>query len=232
MKIFHENLVAIHMKQDKINLDKSISVGFSVLDLSKTLMYDFHYNYMKKKYGDKAKLLFTDTDSLCYEIETDDIFKDMWEKKELFDFSDFPDDCKYFDATNKKVIGVFKSETGFIVIIEFVGLRSKMYSILPEKKDEEGKEEEKKKETKRERKAKGIKKGVIEKDLKHQTYVDVLKNGTQQMASMKTIRSDHHQVYSYTINKIGLSAYDDKRYILDDGMNTLAIGHYKTTEAL
>ena len=93
-------------------------------------MYDFHYNYIKNKYVDKARLLFTDTDSLTYEIEADDVYQDFWKDKHLFDNSDYPKDSPFFDNTNKKVIGKFKDEAAGLSIVEFVGLRSKMYSYL------------------------------------------------------------------------------------------------------
>ena len=75
--IFSEELVAIHMKKTKLDFNKPVYLRMCILDLSKTVMYDFHYNYIKKKYGDKAKLLFTDTDSLIYEIETENFYKDI-----------------------------------------------------------------------------------------------------------------------------------------------------------
>ena len=90
-------------------------------------MYDFHYHYMKKKYGLKAQLLFTDTDSLCYEVKTDDIYRDMAGDRDLFDFSGYPIEHPCYDATNKKVIGKMKDETASVPIKEFVGLRAKMY---------------------------------------------------------------------------------------------------------
>ena len=94
-----------------------------ILDLSKTLMYDFHYNYIKQKYGEKAKLLFTDTDSLTYEIEAEDVYQDFWNDRAKFDNSDYPEKSVYLDKTNKKVIGKFKDEAAGTPIVEFVGLR-------------------------------------------------------------------------------------------------------------
>ena len=129
-KIFNENLVAVHKIKETLTLNRPAYIGMCILDLSKTLMYDFHYNYIKKKYGDKAKLLFTDTDSLTYEIETNDVYQDFWNDKNRFDNSDYDQDSQYFDKTNKKVIGKFKDEAAGIPITEFVGLRSKMYSYI------------------------------------------------------------------------------------------------------
>ena len=135
-KIFNDNLVAVHNVKEQLVLNKPVYVGFCILDLSKWLMYDFHYGYTKNKYGEKAQLLFTDTDSLCYEVETEDFFKDMYDNKHLFDLSDIDDENptigKYKDITNKKVIGVFKPEHVNSNIKEFIGLRSKMYSLLLE----------------------------------------------------------------------------------------------------
>ena len=129
-KIFNENLVAVHKIKETLTLNRPAYVGMCILDLSKTLMYDFHYNYIKEKYGNKARLLFTDTDSLTYEIEAKDVYQDFWNDKDRFDNSDYPENSPYFDKTNKKVIGKFKDEAAGIPITEFVGLRSKMYSYI------------------------------------------------------------------------------------------------------
>ena len=107
-KIITEDLIAVHKIKETLNLDRPAYIGMCILDLSKTLMYDFHYNYIKKRYNNKAKLLFTDTDSLCYEIETQDIYEELWQDRNLFDNSDYPKDSKCLDSTNKKVIGKFK----------------------------------------------------------------------------------------------------------------------------
>ena len=127
-KIFNEDLVAVHKIKETLTLDRPAYVGMCILDLSKTVMYYFHYNYTKSRYNNKAKLLFTDIDSLCYEIETRDVYKELWEDKQLFDNSDYPKDSLYFSVENKKVIGKFKDEAAGMPIVEFIGLGSKMYS--------------------------------------------------------------------------------------------------------
>ena len=129
--ILSENLISIHMKKTKLTFDKPMYLGMSILDLSKTLMYNFHYNYIKKKYGHKAELLFTDTDSLMYEIQTEGFYKDISEDvKDRFDTSDYPPNhpSGIPSGWNKKELGMFKNEIRGEVIDEFVGLRAKMYS--------------------------------------------------------------------------------------------------------
>ena len=108
-------------------LNKPIYVGFTVLDLSKWKMHDFHYNFIKKNFN--AKLLFTDTDSLTYEIKSENVYEEFYKQKDLFDFSNYSKDSKFFDDANKKVIGKMKDEFGGVIVDEFVGLKSKMYSI-------------------------------------------------------------------------------------------------------
>nr|DAC81289.1 TPA_asm: PolB [Corynactis coral adintovirus] len=211
-KIFNENLVAVHKIKETLTLNRPAYVGMCILDLSKTLMYDFHYNYIKKNYGDKAKLLFTDTDSLTYEIEAEDVYRDFQNDQNKFDNSDYPESSPYFDKSNKKVIGKFKDEAAGVPICEFVGLRSKMYSYM--KDDQKGGKT-----------AKGVKKSVIQNSITHENYVDTLFNKKQMHSKMKTIRSQNHELGSYEINKISLSCFDDKRYILEDGVTSYAYGH-------
>ena len=213
-KIFNENLVAVHKIKETLTMNRPAYIGMCILDLSKTLMYDFHYNYIKHKYGNKAKLLFTDTDSLTYEIETKDAYKDFFKDKSKFDNSDYPENSTYFNITNKKIIGKFKDEAAGVPIIEFVGLRSKMYSYM--KDDMNGGKT-----------AKGIKTNVIKKDIKHEDYKNVLFNNKQIHHKMKTIRSEKHQLGSFELNKISLSCFDDKRFIHQNGITSYAYGHYK-----
>ena len=213
-KIIDENLVAVHKIKETLTLNRPAYVGMCILDLSKTLMYDFHYNYINKKYGDKANLLFTDTDSLTYEIEAEDVYSNFWKDKNRFDNSDYAQDSQYFDKTNKKVIGKFKDEAAGIPITEFVGLRSKMYSYMRDN-DKGGKT------------AKGIKKNIIKKNITRKNYKNVLFNNEQMHHTMKTIQSNNHKLGSYELNKVSLSCFDDKRYIHDNGVTSYAYGHYK-----
>ena len=230
-KIFNENLVAVNMKKNFLKLDKPTYVGMCILDLSKVLMYDFHYNFIKAKYGDKAQLLFTDTDSLCYHIQTDDIYEDFDQYRDMFDNSDYNKSSKYYFDYNKKVIGKMKDETAGHIITSFVGLKSKMYSYLVElQHDLLNKDKEvikRKGEINNLKKAKGITKNVTKRDLEHQHYLSCLTNSTISKNKIKTIRSVCHNVSSYEINKTSLSCYDDKRYILEDGISSYAYGHYR-----
>ena len=215
--IFSENLVSVHMKKVKLTMNKPVYLGMCILDLSKTIMYDFHYDYIKPKYGDKAKLLFTDTDSLMYEIETEDFFKDISrDVKDRFDTSDYPENHPSGIPTgiNKKVLGMFKDEAAGKINKEFVGLRSKLYSFVM---DEGG-------ETK---KCKGIKRNVVENSITHEDYKTCLRTGKEQLRRQNILRSYQHEVYTEEVSKVALSAEDDKRYILNDGIHTLAWGHYK-----
>ena len=161
-KIFSENFVAIYEIRPALTLNKPIYVGFSILDLSKSLMYQFHCNYIKTKYKNCAKLLFTDTDILVYEIETNDVYEDFYEDKDLFDSSDYPKDSKFFDSSNKKVVDKMKDDFKGKIISEFVGLKSKIYSLI-----DVGKEENKK--------AEGVDKNVA-KNIRRKEYANVLFN--------------------------------------------------------
>ena len=216
-KIFSENLVSVHLKKTSLTMNKPVYLGMCILDLSKTIMYDFHYNYIKPKYGEKAKLLFTDTDSLMYEIQTEDFYKDIsGDVKDRFDTSDYPENHPSGIPTgiNKKVLGMFKDEAAGKIIKEFIGLRAKLYSFIME--DE--------KENKR---CKGVKKQVVENSITHEDYKTCLRTGKEQLRKQNILRSYEHEVYTEEVNKIALSSIDDKRYILDDGIHTLAWGHHR-----
>ena len=216
-KIFNENLISVHMKKTSLTMNKPVYLGMCILDLSKTIMYDFHYNYIKPKYGEKAKLLFTDTDSFLYEIETEDFYKDIsGDVKDRFDTSDYKENHPSGIPTgiNKKVLGMFKDEAAGKRIKEFVGLRAKLYSFIME----DGKEN---------KRCKGVKKQVVESSITHEDYKTCLRTGKEQLRKQNILRSYEHEVFTEEVNKIALSALDDKRHILSDGIHTLAWGHHK-----
>ena len=213
--IFSKKLAAVHMKKVSLKFNKPVYLGMSILDISKTLMYDFHYNYIKPKYGENAKLLFTDTDSLAYEIQTEDFYRDISYDVELrFDTSNYPKDhpSGILTGVNKKVIGMFKDEASGKQIVEFVGLRAKLYSYIVEDSYEE-------------KKCKGVKKAVIKKTITFNDYKYCLFDNKPAMRKMNVIRSHLHTVYTETVNKIALSPFDDKRIIREDNIHTFAYGY-------
>ena len=221
--IFDPNLVAIHMKKTDIYFNKPIYVGQAILDRSKTLMFDFHYNYIREKYANKSELLFTDTDSLMYHIQTDDFYSDIsLDIKDKFDTSDYPSDHQsgILTGVNKKVIGMFKDEVAGKQITHFVGLRPKLYSFKIENWMEV-------------RKCKGIKKNVVKKGINFEDYVKCLFSSEKQMKTMKIIRSENHDIFSKEVNKVALSCDDNKSIINKNKVNTLAINErniYTTTD--
>ena len=160
---------------------------------------------LKKKI--KAELLLTDTDSLTYKIKSENVYEEFYKGKDLFDFSNYSEDSKFFDDTNKKVIGKMKDEYGGVIIDEFVGLKSKMYSI----KKIDGSESST---------AKGVNIATEFNEFK-----DVLFNKKIIRHKMKRIQAKKHKLGTYEIDKISLSCFDDKRYVSDDGIHTLAYFH-------
>ena len=208
---FSDELSAIPVNKTNPMLNKPIYVGFSVLDLSKKLMYKWYYNNLKKRYRENCTLLYTDTDSLLVDIKTHNIYKDMAESKDKYDFSDYPKDHPLYGELNKKILGKMKDECAGIPIAEYVGLRPKLYSIL--RSDEQ-----------LIKKAKGIKKYVLKKQINFENYKDTLFNKTKSKHSMNMLRSVKHNIYGLTVKKATLSPLDTKRYIAPDGITLYAFG--------
>ena len=231
--IFCENpdFCAIEMRKTQIYFNKPVYLGMCILDLSKTLMYDFHYNYIKSKYDERAKLLFTDTDSLAYEIESEDFYRDISSDVQAkFDTSNFSENhpSGILVGANKKVVGMFKDEAGGKIIEEFVGLRAKLYSYKMFESEEEKKERKKevKKCKKEVKKCKGMKEGVVENKITFDDYKTCLFSGEKQYRQMNVFRTQKHEIFTEEVNKVALSADDDKRIILPNKVNTLAYGHF------
>lgn len=212
--IFNENLVAIELERTNIKMNKPVIVGMAILDISKWLMYDFYYNHLKLKYGENIELAYTDTDSFVLNVMTDCLYSDIKEDLHKYDTSDYPENNAFgIERVNKKIPGLFKDEMNSKIITAFVGLRSKMYSIKVG-----GVEKVKK--------AKGVKKSVLKREIKFQDYVDCLMNKCSITKNQRTFRSKLHNMFTITQSKVALSPFDDKRYILENNIDTLPWGHY------
>jgi hypothetical protein len=168
-KIFSENLVAIHQRKTEVMLNCPTYVSMCVLDLSKLCMYQFYYNTLKARYGDKVELCYTDTDSLLVKIQTEDVNADLIDMADQFDFSDYPKEHPVRKAlgdkanANMKIPGKFKDECNGTVIAEFIGLRPKMYSILKAKDDTTNPKHGI-------RKAKGVPTKIVKKEFHYERY--------------------------------------------------------------
>ena len=200
-----EKLVAIHEKKTCLTLKKLIYIGFTVLEISKWEMYNFRYKFIIRKFN--TRFLFTDTESLCYELHENNPYKKMCKYKELFDLSNFPVSSKYYCSDNKKVVGKMKDEYGGKNIVKFVGLKSKMYSIVDESNNE-----------------KSTNKGD-NAFIEFQNFRDTLFKKKILSHAMRGISSRNHNLGTYETSKISLPCFDDKRYIPKNGIKTLAYGH-------
>ena len=212
--IIDKDHVLLYRKKPSVGLNKPIYGGFVVLELSKLLMYKFWYNVLKKRYGSKIRLLATDTDSLIVYIETEDVYEDMKDSIEHYDTSDYK--LEGMPWKNKKVPGLFKDEYLGIPIREFVGLRSKMYALRTDASEKKV--------------GKGIPKVNLEKK-RFMEYKDVLFNEKVTKETIHNIVSSRLQLYTSKNIKIGLSPYDDKRYLVDN-INTLPFGYINQVQQM
>lgn len=209
--IFSENLVAIQMKKVLVQYDKPIYAGFSILDISKNVMYDFFYGFLKPLYKEKVKLLYTDTDSFILEIETDNVYDDIRHNINMFDTSNYKYNNSYGIPISKSVVGKFKDEYAGEPIECFYGTGAKAYCI----KTSRGLL----------KKAKGVKKSSINKQLDFVHYKDVVEKNSKTFCTMFLFRSRLHNIYTETINKLALTSSDDKRFKIPNSFDTLAWGH-------
>ena len=209
-KRFSENLLAIEMKKTKVKMNKPVYLGMSILDISKTLMYEFWYDYVKPKYKDKAKLCYMDTDSFVINTFTEDFFEDINNGVERwFDTSNYDkNDKRQLEiGVNKEVIGMFKDELGGKIMKQFCALRAKTYTCLMDGDSQK-------------KIAKGIKKCVIKRRLMFENYKDSLFNNKTILKSQLRFKSDHHDVYTEEVNRIARNSNDDKRLQKFDRVTT------------
>ena len=211
--IFNENLVAIEMKKLSVTIDKPIYVGMCILDISKTLIYSFHYDYILPEFKSNVKLLYTDTDSLIYEFKCDDVYAFMKKDIDRFDTSDYPENNVYgMPCKNKKVLGLMKDECVGRLIAEMAGSRAKAYGIRMDDGEEL-------------KKAKGVRQCVVKKTITFDDYVKCLTDFKDIVREQTGFRVKLHNVYTVKEQKIALSAYDTKRYLIPNSTDTLPWGH-------
>ena len=162
--LFAENLMGCEIGETKVVMNKPVYLGQAMLDLSKIVMYEFHYDYMKQKYPEGLTLCYMGTDSLIYDIETDDLYKDIAEDiKDRFDTSGYNPNQPLPVGLNKKAIRLIKDEPGGEIMTEFVTLRPKMYAYKMGSAES--------------RKCKGIKKCVVKKTISFEDYKNCLLSG-------------------------------------------------------
>ena len=213
-KYVSEDLLIMEMKKAEVKMNKPIYLGQAILDISKTLMYEFWYDYLKPKYGDNVKLCYTDTDSFVIHVKTEDFYKDIADDVDKwFDTSkyDKDDNRPLPTGENKAVIGMFKDKLKGKIMTEFIVFRAKTYAYLTDDDTEH-------------KKAKGTKKCVIKRELAFKNYKDSLFNNEIVIKSQHRVRSDHHKVYAEEVNKIALSSNDDKRIQTFDRITTYPYG--------
>ena len=192
-----EDLSIIEMNRTKVKMNKPIYLGLSILEISKLLMYELWYDYMKPKYGNDVKLCYMNTDSFIMNINTEDFYKDIAnDVEERFDTSNYEVDRPLSAGKNKKLIGLMKDELGGKIITKFITLRPKTYSDSIDY-------------CKEDKKAKGTKKCVIKRMIKFNDYKNCLLKDEVVLKLQQRFRSKKHDVYTENINKIALSNNDD-----------------------
>ena len=201
------------MKKTKLKMNRPVYLGLSILDISKTLMFGFWYDYIKPKYDNNIGLCYMDTDSFIFHVETD-FYKDTSNDVEnRFDTSAYSNDLNrpLPIGKNKKVLGMMKHELCVKIMTEFVTLTAKTYSYL----DYDGKEE---------KKAKGTKKCIIKRKIKYEDYKKCLFDNNPVLRSQEVFKSEFRGVYTLKINKIALSTNDDKILQTYDKITTYSYG--------
>ena len=200
-----QGLYLIETHKTRIVYDKPVYVGCAILDLSKLHMLDFHYNTIQASFGDKAKLIYSDTDSYVYEIESPDIYQWIKENKEHFDLSGSKREGMK-NAENESKLGKFKDELHGEVMTEFLGLNPKCYAFRFQKLNQQIEEI---------KKAKGVSFATVAKTLPFKEYEKVLEEGNTKSRIITNIGSFNQQLFSFNTDKIALNAFYDKMKMLD-----------------
>ena len=210
--LFGENLMGCEMEKIKVVMNKPVYLGQAILDLSKIVMYEFHYDYMKPKFKD-PQVCYMDTDSLIHNMKTEDLYADIADDiPARFDTSGYCPNRPLPIGLNKKVISLMEDELGGAIMTEFIAPRPKLYSY----KKLDGSED---------KKYKGIKKCVVKKTLTFEDYKNCLFNSSVVYRSQLMFRSMKHDIFTIEVNKVTLNRDDDERISKKDGISIFARGH-------
>lgn len=216
-QIFSPEVVGLETYKSSVLLNKPIYCGFTVLELSKLIMYDFYYNYLKAKYLDALTLCYSDTDSFLVHIVCEDPYQDMAKDKHLYDCSDFDRGHICFSEENKKTPGKMKDEYSGKIIDEVVCLRPKMYSIKMGDAGEKSKLV-----------GKGIPRVILKNRLTHEEYKKSLFENKKSRATAHLIQSERHNIFTKEVNKLALNPIGvTKRVLLKDNITSVPLGYYK-----
>ena len=212
INLISEDLSIIETKKTKVKMNKPIYLRLSILEISKILMYEFWYDYMKPKYNDNVRLCYMDMDSFIMNIKINEFYKDISDDVDnRFDTPNY-EVKRLLPIGKKKVIGLMKNELGGEIITKFIALRPKSYSYLTDN-------------DKIDKKAKGTKKCIIKKMIKFADYKKCLLNDKVILKSQQRFISTKHDVYTENVNKIALSNDDDKRIISSDKITSYPYGY-------
>ena len=233
-RILDENVTLVQSLKKVVKLNKPIVCGFIVLENAKCIMGSFWYDILKPRYGPNIKLLLSDTDSFIYAVHTDDGYSDLYDMREHMDLASYQEGTslyKFKDVANKKVPGKFSDEKPNEIIKEVIALKPKMYSIKSEsllcaKARDSCHHCDSSCFSAHSITAKGIS-STAQRGISHEDYRRVLTKQETTTCVNRTIRSFSRELYSIEIKKRGLFAFDDKKFILDNGVDTLSYGHYK-----
>lgn len=214
VNIFNENFVAIELNKSSITLNKPLFVGCAILEISKHMMFNFHYGEMKPRYGDNIKILYTDTDSLIYSIKCNNFYADMIRDSHLYDTSNYDLNNRFgIQQLHGKQLHKMKDENGGRVMSHFIGLSSKMYAT----KISNGRGI---------RRAKGVASSIVQDRITFDDYKNCLFNNKTLSFDQNLFKLKHHEMYTVRQNKIALRNHDDKRYLIPGTMDTVPHGHY------
>ena len=221
-KHISKDLLIMEMKKAEVKMNKPIYLGQAILDISKTVMYEFWYDYLKPKYGDNVRLCYTDTDSFIIHVKTEDFYKDIAnDVNKWFDTSKYKkgDNIPLPIGINEDVPGKFKDQLKGRIMTERVALTAKTYAHLID-----GYDDDNDKNKIINKKAKGTKKCITKREITFKNYKDSLFNDEVVIKPQHRFRSDHHKVYTEELNKIALSSNDDKRILTFDSITTYPSG--------